>query len=115
MKTNPAELPGVLKNKRAFQLIKHEMIVPAGRKSRGLDPQLTAHAEMKTEPGFIAEMKEHLLSAGFGAQEPLPNEPASECPDVGPAEDSFLTVQPHSAYPVAEAGVPLFPEVFDLG
>src|SRR6266480_1831583 len=50
IKADPAELARVGENKRAFALKQNEMIVFAGSIIRLLDPDLSGHAEMNSEP-----------------------------------------------------------------
>ena len=59
MKPDPAKLPGIGENKRAFALKQNEMIVFAGSIIRGLDPDLSGHAEMNSKPHSAGELKEH--------------------------------------------------------
>ena len=59
MKPDPAKLPGIGENKRAFALKQDEMIVFGGSIIRGLDPDLSGHPEMNSKPHSAGEFKEH--------------------------------------------------------
>src|SRR6266403_1823370 len=59
IKADPAELARVGEDERAFALKQNEMIVFAGSIIRGLDPDLSGHAEMNSKPHSAGEFKEH--------------------------------------------------------
>lgn len=113
--TNPPELPRIAENQRTLALLEHKVIVFPGAEICRLDPELAGHAEMDSDPVITREDEEHLLPAGFGAEEFLPNEATLERPDVAPTEDPFLAMELDCGDDLADAGVPLFAKIFDLG
>jgi hypothetical protein len=50
VEANESELPRIAENKRAVLLAKDEVIVFAGYKIYGLDPQISAHSKVNPEP-----------------------------------------------------------------
>src|SRR5438876_1449797 len=82
IKPDLAELARVGEDKRAFALKQNEMIVFAGSIVRGLDSDLSGHAEMNSEPHSAGEFKEHPFAPRVRAEQFLPDEPLSKLANV---------------------------------
>lgn len=68
MKPDATELPRISEDKRAFGLIKHEMVMFVRLKIPGLRANLAGHAEMNPEPVMAREFEEHPFAARLRPQ-----------------------------------------------
>jgi hypothetical protein len=59
MKPDATELPRISEDKRAFGLIKHEVVMFVRLKISGFDTNPPGHAEMNPEPIIAREFEEH--------------------------------------------------------
>ena len=114
VETDESELPRIAENKRTVLLAKDEVIVFAGLKICGLDPQFSAHSKVNPKPVPARQGEEHLLAARGGAEQFLPNELTFDRSRLRLAEDAFFAVQLHRHNPFSEAGVPAFAKIFHL-
>src|SRR6266581_2805734 len=73
IKADPAELARVGEDERAFALKQNEMVVLSRAIIRGLDPDLSSHAEMNSEPHSAGEFKEHPFAPRVRAEQFLPD------------------------------------------
>jgi hypothetical protein len=61
MKPDATELPRISEDKRAFGLIKHEVVMFVRLKIPGFDANPPGHAEMNPEPVMVRKCEEHRL------------------------------------------------------
>jgi len=59
MKPDATELPRISEDKRAFGLIKHEVVMFVRVKIPGFDANPPGHAEMNPNPVMAREFEEH--------------------------------------------------------
>ena len=114
VEADESELPCIAQNKRTVLLAEDKVIVFAGLKIFGLDPQFSAHSKVNPKPVPARQDKEHLLAVRGGVKQSLPNELTLDRSHLGSAEDAFFAVQLHRHNPFSEAGVPAFAKIFHL-
>ena len=90
-----SELPRIAENKGTILLAEDEMIVFAGLKIRGFDPQFSTHSKVDSEPVAARQHEQHLFAARGGAEQLLPNELMFDSWPVRFPEDAFFAVQLH--------------------
>jgi hypothetical protein len=91
------------------------MIVFFGPKSRALDAQISRHAKMDPEPVPAGKFEEHLFPACGRAEQFLPNESLPQRPRIAPPKNPLPRVHLHPPNDIANARVPAFSKIFDLG
>ena len=115
MKPNPAEEPGIPENEGMFHLVENEMIVVFRAKSRRLNPQLSGHAEMDSDPVATGKFEEHLFSPGRRTEKSAAGQFPHERSRVRAAKDSLRGVELHAHNFLAEPRVPLPAKKFHFG
>src|SRR4051794_15296200 len=114
VKSHAAKEAGVAKDQGAFRLVKNKVVVLLRSESRRVDAQFPGHAEMNANPIGPGEFEEHLLSPGFGAQEPGACQVAGQGTRIRTPKDALSRVKLHAQNLLPKAGVPLSAIIFDF-
>lgn len=115
MKQNTSKLARVAKDKGLFFLMQNQMIMFKRSKRRFFAAQFARHSQVNTEPGILAEAKEHLFSMREGFQKHHAGQRFLQQIRVSAAKDSFAHVLVHRKNFFMQPLVPLFSEELDFG